>query len=218
MQRAALSLFKAKSGQAKTNGKQLQAGCYMQTVYNETFYDQQSEGSLRSARFVVPQIVTLYRPKYIADIGGGIGTWSKAFEECGVEATCFDGVYVDKSRVMCKRFMSIDLETPFTFSNEYDIAICLEVAEHLQPIRAEGFIHDLCTIAPVIVFSAATIGQGGTNHLNEQPHHYWHGLFKENGYEVDLKLRARIQSWHEIEPFYRNNIFTYIRTNNENPL
>lgn len=187
----------------------------MQTVYNDYFYDQQSEGSLRSARWVVPHIVNLYKPNSIADIGGGVGTWCRAFEECGIQAICYDGSYVDADKLQCKSFIALDLCEPLPFPINSDLLLSLEVAEHLPPERAEGFIKDLCSIAPIIVFSAAVPGQGGTNHLNEQPHSFWHGLFKAQGFEVDLKLRARIQTMHEVEPFYRNNIFTYHKVNHE---
>ena len=41
----------------------------------------------------------------------------------------------------------------------WDLAICLEVAEHLFPNRAKGLIKDLAKAAPIILFSAAVPGQ-----------------------------------------------------------
>ena len=70
--------------------------------YDANFYASQSAGSYRSATMVVPHIINLYKPSKIADIGGGVGTWCKAFEELGVDATCFDGAYVAPE---CSKFI-----------------------------------------------------------------------------------------------------------------
>ena len=43
----------------------------------------------------------------------------------------------------------------------YDLAICVEYAEHLPEARAASFIGDLTKLAPAIAFSAAIPGQGG---------------------------------------------------------
>ena len=187
----------------------------MQTHYNEHFYNAQSGGSYRSALQVAPIICNLYKPKTIADIGGGVGTWARAFEELGVKAVCFDGDYVNASQVQCKEFRVTDLEKPVECDERFDAVVCLEVAEHLTPERAESFVKDLCKLSNVVIFSAATPGQGGTNHINERPHDYWHNLFELEGYEVSEALRIRVQGNLAIESWYRKNIFTYLRKDNE---
>ena len=93
-----------------------------------------------------------------------------------------------------------------------DLVICLEVAEHLSETRAESFIHELSLIAKTIIFSAAIIGQGGTNHINEQPHEYWHNLFEKNGFEKKEDLREIVQELENVEWWYKQNIFTYTKT------
>jgi hypothetical protein len=181
------------------------------TLYTDAFYDRQSAGSLRSAKTVVPFIVAMYDPKTIADIGGGIGTWSKACEEFGIDATCFDGDYVDQKRVLCKKFVPKNLEQPLNIAQRFDAVICLEVAEHLPETRAASFVQDLCGLADVIVFSAAIPGQGGVNHINEQPHEYWHRLFEANGFAVHDSLRRAVGSMPQVEWWYRQNLFTYTK-------
>lgn len=174
--------------------------------YDANFYASQSGGSYRSATLVVPHIISLYKPSKIADIGGGVGTWCKAFEELGIDATCFDGAYVAPE---CSKFIVTDLEKALKIKGRFDAVLCLEVAEHLPEKRAEFFINDLCSLSDRVIFSAAIVGQGGTNHINEQPHEYWHKLFYLNGYECKTDLREIVQTLPQVEWWYSQNIFTY---------
>jgi hypothetical protein len=76
-----------------------------------------------------------------------------------------DGGYVTTSP-LGERFLPHDIATPLPehLVGRFDLAVCLEVAEHLPPERAESFIRELCDLAPVVLFSAAIPGQGGTGH------------------------------------------------------
>ncbi|HUC38088.1 MAG TPA: hypothetical protein VMR97_13320 [Acidimicrobiales bacterium] len=87
------------------------------------------------------------------------------------------GSSVDSSLVTVLDFTrSIDLQ------ETYDLALCFEIAEHLPASRAESFVADLSRLAPIVAFSAAIPGQGGTGHLNEQWPEYWERLFSRVGY------------------------------------
>ena len=50
------------------------------------------------------------------------------------------------------------------------------------------------SVAPRLVFSHATEGQGGHYHLNERPWSYWEELFARHGMAEDAALTARIQA------------------------
>ena len=51
----------------------------------------------------------------------------------------------------------------------YELAVCLEVAEHLNESSADNLILQLTNLANRVLFSAAIPGQGGLHHVNEQP-------------------------------------------------
>jgi cyclopropane fatty-acyl-phospholipid synthase-like methyltransferase len=55
------------------------------TPYDETFFNDQIGGALRSARAVIPEVLRLVPAKSIVDIGCGQGAWLKACLENGVE-------------------------------------------------------------------------------------------------------------------------------------
>lgn len=88
----------------------------------------------------------------------------------------------------------------------YDLAVCLEVAEHLPAGAGDGLVRTLCDLAPVVLFSAAVPGQGGHGHLNEQWPDYWTERFRPRGRHVSGDLRWRIWNDDRIEPWYRQNL------------
>jgi len=65
----------------------------------------------------------------------------------------------------------------------------------------------------MILFSAAYLNQGGTNHINEQQHSYWAKLFAAHDfYPFDL-FRPIFWGNEDIAYWYRQNVFLYIRKN-----
>src|SRR5579862_7490141 len=103
-------------------------------TYTEAFYDYQAEGSLRSARIVAPLLLRWISASRVFDVGCGLGTWLKAFQENGVQTIRgVDGSYIDKTKLLIDpgSFLEADLFGPFTLDGSYDLAISLEVGEHL---------------------------------------------------------------------------------------
>lgn len=66
----------------------------------------------------------------------------------------------------------------------FDLALCIEVAEHLPPDRADYLVDLLTSSADTVFFSAAHPGQGGTLHLNEQPREWWLEKFRARGFDL----------------------------------
>lgn len=183
-------------------------------VYNKSFFNQQKEGSRRSASRVVPLIMQIAQPASVVDVGCGLGTWLAEFRELGVQKILgMDGDYVDRSELQIppSDFRPHDLTRPIDIGLKFDLAISLEVAEHLPPECAAAFVKSLVGLAPVVVFSAAIPHQGGTNHLNESWQVHWCKLFIENGYTAYDPIRPLIWRDREVEISYRQNLLVYAR-------
>lgn len=177
-------------------------------TYSDQFYNVIRNGAQRSAAVVVPLVLNTLsqrRPRTVVDVGCGEGWWAAEFAARGCTAVGMDGDYV-RSKAPNVTFRSCDLEQPLDRAERFDLAIALEVAEHLRPARAESFIADLCALAPVVLFSAAIPGQGGANHINEQPPTYWADIFERNGYRVTGALRWLIWENDDVENWYRQNL------------
>ncbi|MGA3205919.1 MAG: hypothetical protein ABSF12_25780 [Bryobacteraceae bacterium] len=99
-------------------------------------------------------------------------------------------------------------------NERYDLATSFEVAEHLVPWIANSFVDLLCKLSPIIVMSAATPGQTGTDHVNEQPHSYWIDKFEHRHYSFDetsSKQLSRHWQLSNVAGFYYENVLDFRR-------
>jgi len=181
-------------------------------VYDGEFFKGIKDGSFRSSVKIIPHILALLRVKSVVDVGCGAGSWLKAFRENGVKDIY--GIDGNRTRVLdidnnC--FTQIDLNEPFNLSRQFDLAVSVEVAEHLLKERADSFVKDLTRLATVVLFSAAIPGQDGNHHVNEQWPEYWAEKFKKEGYVAFDFLRMKIWSDSDIMWWYRQNIMLYAR-------
>jgi SAM-dependent methyltransferase len=184
--------------------------------YTSAFFDTIRAGSRRSAHAVIPTVLHLIRPKSVVDVGCGDGAWLSVFQELGVkEAFGLDGDYVDRRllQIPQDQFRATDLSLPFRLPRTFDLAVSLEVAEHLPRRSAADFIASLTRLAPVVLFSAAIPFQGGTHHLNEQWPDYWAALFELHGYLTIDCIRGRIWGNRQVEWFYAQNILLFASAN-----
>ena len=182
--------------------------------YSSSFFDEIVDDSLSSAHVVVPSVLSIVKPESVVDVGCATGAWLSVFRESGVEDILgLDGSYVDTSklRIPAERFESIDLSRPFTLPRKFDLAVSLEVAEHLPKRSAKGFVESICNLAPTILFSAAVPGQGGVRHVNEQWPEYWRLLFAEQEYGMFYPVRSSIWQDDRVAFFYRQNMYLFIR-------
>ena len=97
----------------------------------------------------------------------------------------------------------------------FDLALCLEVAEHLPASSAPVLIESLVSAAPVVLFSAAVPEQGGVHHINEQWPSYWEKLFAERGLRKFDVIRPLIWNNCSIQPWYRQNLYLFTSRSNE---
>ena len=104
-------------------------------------------------------------------------------------------------------FIERDLAEPLDLERSFALALCLEVAEHLPPERAPGLVADLTALAPVVLFSAAVPGQGGTGHVNEQWSEYWVALFDAEGWSCRDAIRPWVRANADVAWWYRQNLF-----------
>ena len=186
----------------------------MPASYSTTFYDEMKDSNLASARAVVPFVLSLVPVTSVVDIGCGEGLWLKAFSEAGVfDIEGYDGDYVvrENLKIPQEKFHAANLEEPIPFTRTFDLAVCLEVAEHVSDEHSGRLVESLTNAAPVLLFSAAIPGQGGVHHINEQWPEYWEKRFKEKGYVPVDAIRRKILSNKDVSFFYAQNILIYVK-------
>ncbi|HEX3106173.1 MAG TPA: methyltransferase domain-containing protein [Terriglobales bacterium] len=180
--------------------------------YNPKFYRELSSAQ-ESAREILPLVLDVVKPASLIDIGCGTGNWLAIAYELGVhEILGIDGAWVKgQLAIPPQNFLEHDLSTPLKLNCRFDLALSLEVAEHLPASAARDFVQSLCEAADVVLFSAAIPGQGGRRHVNEQWPAYWAELFADLRYECYDFLRPRIWNNPRVTWHYAQNSMIFAR-------
>jgi hypothetical protein len=183
-------------------------------TYSKAFYESRHEKTTYSATTILSILLQRIPAVHSAvDVGCGVGTWLAALREKGVkDIQGLDGRWVDQDLLAIPRtcFKQVDLsQAAIELPHRYDLAISLEVAEHLPADRATYFVSSLTALSDYVLFSAATPFQGGVNHINEQWQHYWVELFGGLNYAVHDFIRPKIWNDKNIPFWYRQNILLF---------
>lgn len=182
--------------------------------YSREFYVKRHKDTIYSANTILSILLEHIPAVHSAvDIGCGVGTWLSVLQEKGVKhIQGLDGEWVDKDLLVVPQdsFGQVDLvRAEIRLAQRYDLAISLEVAEHLPADRANEFVSSLAALSDCVLFSAAIPFQGGRNHINEQWQHYWVKKFDALDYNVHDFIRPRIWNDNRIPFWYRQNILFF---------
>ena len=187
----------------------------MSFTYDENFFNGITDKSYISWKKIFQILFQYFSPQSLLDVGGGYGSWSKAFYDLtgSKNYTLLDGEYVHRDKIIVDKdnFVSLDLSAWFSFNKKYDLTICMEVAEHLPEKSSDFLVQSLVRHSDIILFSAALPGQWWTHHINEQYPVYWADKFAEHDFVCLDFLRTSI--WHNsgIEWWYRQNTLLFVR-------
>jgi SAM-dependent methyltransferase len=181
--------------------------------YGTDFYRFLASFAVRSAQRVVPALSAVVPVRDVVDFGCGQGAWLSVWAAAGAAVTGVDGPYIDRRGLLIDPgdFHPSDLASPIDLGRQFDLVQSLEVAEHLPAAKAAQFVDTLTAHGACVLFSAAVPGQGGENHLNEQPLGYWRAIFRERAYCAVDYLRPLIRHDPAIARWYRCNIMLYVR-------
>ncbi|NJK89370.1 MAG: class I SAM-dependent methyltransferase [Myxococcales bacterium] len=189
----------------------MQAGA----LYSKDFYRERSDAARLAARIVLRHWTMLFGGfQRVVDVGCGDGAWLAECSRLGAtQILGVDGAWVpqDILQIPSASFRCRDLERPLDLARTFDLAISLEVLEHLPPHAARPFIGELVKLAPMVLFSAAIPGQGGTGHQNEQWQSHWASIFASYGYQAIDAIRPAIWTDEDVPVWYRQNILVYAR-------
>jgi SAM-dependent methyltransferase len=150
------------------------------------------------------------KPISILDVGCGPGAWLRAGINLGIQdAVGIDGLDLEADQLLVPKAMVLvhDLRKPFDLGRMFDLALCLEVAEHLPVDVAGDLVRSVTRHANLVLFGAACPGQRGQHHINCQWPAYWQSNFNQAGFACDDAARWKIWDDERIEPWHRQNIF-----------
>ena len=182
-------------------------------LYDEKFFN--SKYFETDYGTIATTIFNLYQPKTVVDFGCGPGHLSRELAKLGVKVTAIDGFSRPDFSNLNVEFHSVNLNDSTVIGNilnnrTFDVAICLEVAEHLNTSVSLELVAWLTQVAPVVVFSAAVLGQGGVGHINLQARDFWHRQFTRHSFLCADRIREQLRLVPSIAPWYRYNILDYV--------
>ena len=182
--------------------------------YDYAFYHSLIYDSYISAKIVLRTLLARYPFDSIVDFGCGLGAWLYAAKEYGArEVHGIDGEYTNLEHLLIEpsEFSALDLRQQVDLGKRFDVAMSVEVVEHIDDRYSDVFIDNLCRHADRILFSGAYPGQGGVDHVNEQPLDYWTDKFGQRGYALDDCIRPLLQDEIQVGSWYRSNIVVFVK-------
>ncbi len=168
---------------------------------------------------IAQAILDEYHPKTIIEFGCGNGELSKALAGAGLVVTALDGYSTpDFSGFDSIEFQKVDLNNPAqaisfltSMNKKFDVAVCMEVAEHLNPDVSQQLIELLTMSSDIIIFSAAVINQDGDGHINCRSRIFWHEIFEQRGFFAADTIRQKIRENDKVGKWYRLNTIDYVK-------
>ena len=139
-------------------------------------------------------------PNTILEAGTSKGWFTKEFQNLGYDIFGLEGTeagikYAILEGVDEYRIAKQDLRKIFNLNRKFDILLCTEVAEHIEPPFSANLIHNLTTHGDFIWFSSVKpyVNSAHYHHTNEQPDKFWINLFDFYGYGV-LNISTEISA------------------------
>lgn len=143
-------------------------------------------------------IVADIAPRTVLDAGCAFGILVESLRDRGVEAFGIDvsDYALANVRDDIKPYVSQgSVSDPVP--HKYDLVICIEVLEHLQPEEAEAAVTNLCEPTDDVIFASTPLDYAEVTHFNVQQPDYWALLFARNGFfrDVDYEPSTYIAPW-----------------------
>jgi SAM-dependent methyltransferase len=194
-------------------------------AYSLKFYksvDFRANESANSVFGILNKFFDIKSLESIIDVGCGSGAWLNAsLKNSSARVYGYDlpeSIQINQNRFADNFNARLELLTSdFESRNglefqQVQLGICLEVLEHLKDETGCRILESMSSSCQIILFSAATPGQGGTGHINEKRHSYWLDKFRLNGFEVYDCIRPYLQSSNSAARYYALNTFLLVKS------
>ncbi len=190
---------------ARNDPASLYDSAYYETGYsvdNPESYGRR-EPWLSFSRNVARKVKKRFKPKTAVDVGCAYGLFVEALVDAGVDAYGYDisPFAVSNARDDMGQRINVGSVTepiPLRNNQKYDIAICIEVLEHLPPEQADLAIKNLCAASDQVLFSSTPDNFEEPTHFNVLATEEWLKMFAENGFFPSAFAKANFIAEHAI--------------------
>jgi len=164
-------------------------------LYGKQYAKIQASKTFRKTKLPVAARILYdeFKPKSVIDFGAANGVYLKEFKKRGCK------VFGLEANVQCLPFLSetigpnntmyYDLRIENKKIGDFDLAISIEVLEHIERTKADVAVNNICVNSNTL-FITASDRAGGTGHVNVQQKEYWVEKFRHYRFVLD-KERSR---------------------------
>lgn len=189
----------------------------LEDIYSGRFFKQRHRLNWR-APIVCDAIQKILKPNSVIDVGCATGDLISQFLNISIDAYGIEGSMAAIPYLECPisrvLFHNLCSPLPASFGRQYDLAICFEVAEHIEPEYTCQFVLNLISLSDRILMSAAPPGQAGHHHVNCQVPDYWVNRFQAHKFtrktEIEDQFKTGLSPWARkkgIKAYYENVLF-----------
>lgn len=149
----------------------------------------------REAHTVSDVLYEEYEPDSVIDFGCGLGRYLTGFQAHGATVHGVEGYSEarEHAEIPDDALTIHDLRQPLELDERYDLALCIETAEHIPTRFADTLVETITAAAPRVLFTAAPPGNSGTHHVNEASRDYWIEKFQSHGFSYAPDETDRFQ-------------------------
>ena len=191
----------------------------LEKIYKRSFFGKRYKLSWR-APHVVDAIESALDFKSVIDCGAAVGDLVNEFDKRGYRAMGIEGSTHAGEFLECREELMLFLDLAELFPRilaQFDLCICFEVLEHIDPEFADVLVLNLVALSNSILVSAAPPGQGGHHHVNCQLPEYWEKKFGVHGYRRNIGIEQNVKHglfpWRHkpgIKAYYQNLLYFHL--------
>jgi hypothetical protein len=183
------------------------------TQYPSEWHAKFGKMTQDSADIILSRLRRLREFDSCVEVGCGQAHWSNAALKLGcTRVRAIDGPWNDPDALIIDRslYESQPIDSAFAIDGQFDLALCLEVAEHVDSKYCMDLVKQLTQASKMILFGAAIPHQGGFGHINEQWQSWWAEKFLNASFVAFDIVRPAVWKDDRVHYWYKQNAILYV--------
>jgi len=173
------------------------------TMYPDAYFDGHGHPADQAALDLVHYMQSVYRTLFnrdlrsVLELGSGGGEITKVLSDRNLDFITVEGTDAGVRRlheigIAPERILQHNLKFMPALDRTFDLVMCTEVAEHIEPFFASKVVENCIRHGDAVWFSAADRNRAAHyHHINELPIAAWDNLFAHMGFPCFVELDGR---------------------------